>query len=508
MSAADWRRLRRISQAFFLILFLGLSILTNARGQAAPGAAPFFRLDPLLGLAALLAGRTWIAPAFLFLVTIFITLLFGRSWCGWFCPLGTLLEWIAPRKTRGKMMGRLEKWRLGKHLAWMAALGGALLGSAFYTFLDPLTLLNRAVASALFPALRHAVLQSEAWLYRFPLLWDALDAAHQAVIAPLFGSTPRYFGGALPLFLLLAGVIALNWIAERFWCRYLCPLGGLLGILSKFALLRREVDLETCTACAKCSRGCPTATIDSEDNFRSDPAECIVCLDCMADCPTGAVRFRWQIPGWRPAAWKDYDPGRRAALGALAAAAGTATLAGIDPVRQHPPANLMRPPGASQASIESLCVHCGECVRVCPTQGLHPSLFESGWQNLFTPRLAPRIGFCSYQCNACGQVCPSGAIPPLELAVKQSTPLGLARIDSDRCLPWAYNTPCAVCEEACPLPDKAIKVEEVQAVNALGMEVTLQRPHVVRELCIGCGVCENRCPLDGEAAVRVYSIIT
>jgi polyferredoxin len=508
VNAADWRRLRRISQAFFLILFLGLSILTNAHGQVAPGVALYFRFDPLTGLAALLAGRTWSIPGILFLATIIITLLFGRSWCGWFCPLGTLLEWIAPRKTRGKSLGRLEKWRLGKHLLWIAVLGGAMLGSTFYIFLDPLTLLNRAVTSALFPALRYAVLQSEAWLYRFPLLWDVLDAAHQAVIAPVFGSTPRYFSGALPVFLLLAGVIALNWIAERFWCRYLCPLGGLLGMLSKFSLLRREVETNTCTACGKCSRECPTATIDPGNNFRSDPAECTVCLDCLADCPVNAVKFRWQIPGWKPAARKEYDPNRRVVLGALAAAAGTAALAGIDPVRQHLPANLVRPPGASQASIESLCVRCGECVRVCPTQGLQPALLESGWHNLFTPCLAPRIGFCSYQCNACGQVCPSGAIPPLELTIKQSTPMGLARIDTDRCLPWAYNTPCAVCEEACPLPDKAIKVEEVQAVNALGMEVTLQRPRVVRELCIGCGVCENRCPLDGEAAVRVYSIST
>lgn len=508
MSTADWRRLRRISQIVFLVLFLGLSIAYNARGQAAPGTAPFFRLDPLLGLAALFAGRTWTLPAAIFLITIIITLLFGRAWCGWFCPLGTLLEWMAPRKPRGKLGSLPEKWRLSKHLAWIAILGGALLGSAFFLFLDPLTLLNRAVTSALFPALRHAVLQSEAWLYRFPALWDALDGVHQAVIAPLFGNAQRVYLHSLAAVLLLAGVIALNWIAERFWCRYLCPLGGLLGILSKFALLRREVEPDACTACAKCSRGCPTATIDPESNFRSDPAECIVCLDCVVDCPTAAVKFCWQVPGWKPAFWKEYDPDRRAALGALAAAAGTAALAGIDPVRQHPPANLVRPPGASQASIELLCVRCGECVRVCPTQGLQPSLFEAGWHNLFTPRLAPRMGFCSYQCNACGQVCPSGAIPPLELAVKQSTPLGLARIDSDRCLPWAYNTPCAVCEEACPLPDKAIKVEEVQTVNTFGAEVTLQRPHVVRELCIGCGVCENRCPLDGEAAVRVFSIST
>jgi ferredoxin len=144
-------------------------------------------------------------------------------------------------------------------------------------------------------------------------------------------------------------------------------------------------------------------------------------------------------------------------------------------------------------------------VRVCPTQGLQPSLFEGGVQNLLTPRLVPRLGYCSFPCNACGQVCPTGAIPPLALEDKQQTSIGLARVDRDRCLPWAYATPCIVCEEACPVADKAIKLEEAEGVDLQGEPVLLQRPYVVRELCIGCGVCEYQCPQGGEAAVRVYA---
>ncbi len=122
-----------------------------------------------------------------------------------------------------------------------------------------------------------------------------------------------------------------------------------------------------------------------------------------------------------------------------------------------------------------------------------------------TPRLVPRLGYCSYNCHACGQVCPTGAIPNLTLEEKQGTKSGLARIDRDRCLPWAYNTPCIVCEEACPIPDKAIRLEEVETVDAQGEPITLQRPVMVRERCIGCGICEYQCPLGGEAAVRVFT---
>jgi ferredoxin len=166
---------------------------------------------------------------------------------------------------------------------------------------------------------------------------------------------------------------------------------------------------------------------------------------------------------------------------------------------------MIRPPGAAAVDFGARCARCGACIRACPTQGLQPSLFEGGLQNLLTPRLVPRLGYCSFGCNACGQVCPTGAIPELDLVVKQHTTIGLASINRDRCLPWAYNTPCIVCEEACPVESKAIKLEEVTLINAQGESAILQRPQVDRTLCIGCGICEYQCPLGGESAIRVYA---
>jgi formate hydrogenlyase subunit 6/NADH:ubiquinone oxidoreductase subunit I len=143
-------------------------------------------------------------------------------------------------------------------------------------------------------------------------------------------------------------------------------------------------------------------------------------------------------------------------------------------------------------------------MKVCPTSGLQPVLLQGGLEALWTPHLVPRLGYCNYGCHACGQICPSGAIPALDLERKRQAVLGRAVIDRDRCLPWAHGVPCIVCEEMCPVAPKAIRLEEVPVADDLGQMVTVQRPHVVGDSCIGCGICEYQCPVEGEAAIRVF----
>ncbi len=116
----------------------------------------------------------------------------------------------------------------------------------------------------------------------------------------------------------------------------------------------------------------------------------------------------------------------------------------------------------------------------------------------------PRIGYCDYSCTACGEICPTQAIPALTLADKRRQVIGKAYIDQDRCLVWSDRQPCIVCQEMCPLPDKAIRLEVQEVWNPERGTVRLQFPRVVRDLCVGCGLCEYRCPVSGEAAIRVY----
>jgi NAD-dependent dihydropyrimidine dehydrogenase PreA subunit len=145
-------------------------------------------------------------------------------------------------------------------------------------------------------------------------------------------------------------------------------------------------------------------------------------------------------------------------------------------------------------------------MKVCPTSGLQPARDEAGAEGAWTPVLLARAGYCDYGCNACGQVCPSGAIPALTLEEKRAAVIGRATVNRNRCLPWASATPCIVCEEMCPKPDKAIRLEEAIVINSAGETITVQRPYVLRDACIGCGICENHCPLEGEAAIRVYGL--
>jgi polyferredoxin/Fe-S-cluster-containing dehydrogenase component len=499
------RRVRRVVQVLSLLVFLYLFVAATFLNPL-PGLVDlFFRLDPLVAVTAMLAGRVWIGGLVLAGVTLVATLLFGRVWCGWICPTGTVLDLIKPRRSfKQRLAPPPDRLRLVKYVLLLVLLAAAMFGSQALMFLDPVTILTRTLAGAVWPAFGYAVHQVEAFLYQFEFLWGPLDVLHNAVIYPVFQDTRPVYYLAVPIFLFFVGLVGLNWWVERFWCRYLCPLGAMLGLVSRFSLFRRVVG-PACTGCAACARHCPTDTIRADHGYASDTAECIVCFDCVDSCPRQGDSIRAVLPGWKPDASQSYDPGRREVLAAFGTAAAAAALTGVEPVRKQLPATFIRPPGVQELDFEALCIRCNACVQICATQGLQASGLEAGWQNLMTPRLEARLGHCSYNCNACGQVCPTGAIPNLTLEQKRHTPIGLARVDRSRCLPWVYTIDCIVCEETCPLGDKAIKLEVVETTNARGEVVTMQRPYVIKELCIGCGMCENKCPMGGEAAIRVFA---
>jgi ferredoxin len=224
-------------------------------------------------------------------------------------------------------------------------------------------------------------------------------------------------------------------------------------------------------------------------------------MDCADVCPTAAIGT-----GARPVR-ADYSPSRRALLGAsgFALLGGFVAYTGL--ARFERDVRLVRPPGAAgDASVLELCTRCGQCMKVCPTNVIQPSLTKAGPEGLFTPEMDYRVGFCDWSCNECGKVCPTGAIMPLALEAKRQTKIGRAYIDKNRCIPWADYKTCMVCQELCPVPQKAIAFTEVEVVNPDGTTVKLGRPEVVPDRCIGCGVCENACPVVQESAITVRTI--
>lgn len=526
---------RRVSQAAFLALFCFMLVHTGYRGDFDDTAnvrlpypvEGFLSANPFLALMTLLSTHEVYHGLIWSLTIVALTFVVGRAFCGWICPFGTLhhfVAWIAPsRLIRAKprvVANLFRPWQAFKYYILWASLGAALVGSAIGGLLDPICIAVRAIGLGVLPWLQYVTGRTTdaLALSNQPTLQRAGDAASDFLAESLFPSAQPYFHETWLILSLLALVLFMNRVIPRFWCRVLCPLGALLGLFSKFALVGMRKDHEKCTDCNLCLVHCQGAD-SPQGGVKHQRGECHLCFNCQAACPEDVIHFQW-LPGLTSVE-KLPDVKRRTAMASAGfAAMGIAGFRLSDwPDRNYNP-KVIRPPGSvDEREFLERCIRCAECMKVCPNNALHPALFEAGVEGLWTPILIPRIGYCEFSCVLCGQVCPTGAIQkisePEKMGVGQPPiRIGTAMYDRGRCLPWAMATPCIVCEEFCPTSPKAIWTEDVyvpsrpaaaSAAQAEGETVFVKRPHVDPQLCVGCGACEKVCPVVDQPAVYVTS---
>jgi polyferredoxin len=544
------RNFRRVVQTASLLLFLLLLSLAGIPGG--PDAIPvsdllsaeiswpvavYLQSSPLLALSAIIASGT-IPPGIWFAVVILASaLLLGRVFCGWLCPMGALLHLFSlgrgpARREAAADQRRSEskqKRRTSGPLSWKYYLLLLLIPTSFFSLqlvglFDPIALLTRSLGLGISPVYNAAGQETLDALYGLfggtgPPRW--LEALSTFAAARLFANIrPVYYQGPF-IALLLILIVALCRQRFRFWCRHVCPLGALLGFTSKLSPLTLREKSGTCTDCGRCRRTCPAAASPwpAEQWKRS---ECYLCYNCVAECQEGTLSFaaRWARPSpavkksvaprqtrWIPDSAGDVNMTRRAVMTSLAAgaAAPLILLGGTSPDGIHP--LLIRPPGAlEEKKFLETCIRCGLCMKTCLTNAIQPTLLEARLEGLWTPRLVMKIGYCENNCTLCGQVCPTGAIENLPLPVKRKVHIGTAFIRPDRCLPYAFNRQCIVCEEHCPTGEKAIYFVEEEREGRNGSKWRLKLPRVDPKLCIGCGICEWVCPVRDRPAIYVTRI--
>lgn len=485
-------KFRRIVKAAVLTLFVVLLGTAALRSPAVESADLFLLLDPSLAILTMIASGTLAAWGAAAVCVVAVTVLTGRIFCGYICPMGILID--TGTRSFAEPGVRFEDEKTPRRikfyfLAFLA--GAAVFGTGFVFWGSPLSLVTRFFGLVVYPVCAFGF---DHLMTAVRPVAESLDIREIMFLQP---PSPR-FTTQLAVLCMFIIIFGLSKRAARFWCRYLCPSGAILAMASKRPVVRRMTN-EECTSCGKCVKSCPMGAIPAEDPSRTAHSECIVCRTCEFICPFNAVKFG---SGAGEPDGSRVSLSRRRFIGYGMAGAGTAFVSMTGLYAPYPKAgegrvaaDLIRPPGAvPESGLLQRCVRCGECMAACPTNAIQPVWFESGFLGLFSPSLTPGRGYCDPECAKCGHVCPTGAIRPLTYSERIWAKTGSAVIDRGKCLAWEQQKPCMVCDEVCPYDAVVFRKEAGNPVAA---------PHVNADKCGGCGFCEHFCPVENQAAIRV-----
>ncbi len=447
----------------------------------------FLLIDPLVSVSTAIAARSWIWSLSAAAVILIVCVLIPRGFCGYICPLGTtidLFDWSIARRVTRFQVGDQGWWVHIKYYLLASVLVCAACGVLVSGFFAAIPVLTRGLVFLTEPV--------QTGLLRGWHLIPYPNVGHIVSVVLFFG------------------VFTLGFLRPRFWCRYVCPSGAMFSLGNLFRVTERKVE-SSCIHCNKCIEICPFDAI--KPDFTTRATDCTFCQSCGGVCPTDSIKFveRWnrtELKAVNDPPTGDTQIGRRGFL-SLSAGSTAALVTGITIAKATKAwgglssaeslSVPVRPPGSvPEPTFLQMCIRCGECFKVCPNNVLQAEGFQQGLDGLWTPLVVADWAGCESSCNACGQVCPTGAIRNLPLEEKRVARMGLAIVQDSICLPYADREPCQLCVDECNAAGyKAIEFMQVHTrVDSEGLPVEgtgYLAPVVSAAKCVGCGLCQTRC---------------